>query len=93
MKTSFKLKLIEGVFQQEDAKEILMKIYSDKINFHQLKDFSSQERFGKNDEIAQKRIPALQIEIEKLREILSEASDKNKKLQISTEIKIELLDN
>ncbi len=93
MKKKNKLKLIEGVFQQEDAKEILMKIFLDKINFHNIKNWSSQERFGKDDEFAQKRIPALKIEMDKLQKILSEAKAKNKRLKISSEIDITLVDN
>jgi hypothetical protein len=88
-----KLTLIEGDFSVNEAKEILNSIYFSKINFHNIKNWSSQERFGKDDAIAQKRIPALKNEIKKLEEILSEAKAKNKKLVISSEITISLLDD
>jgi hypothetical protein len=83
-----KLTLIEGEFTHEEAKEILLKIFSSKINFHKAKNWSSQERFGKDDEIASTRIPALKKEIEKLQRILSEAKDKNKRMLISSQINI-----
>ena len=51
-----KLKLIEGKFLHDEAKEILRNIFSAKINFHQMKNFSSQERFGKDDKTAVKKI-------------------------------------
>ena len=44
-----KLNLIEGNFSGEEAKEILMNVFLAKIHYHELKNFSSQERFGKDD--------------------------------------------
>lgn len=82
------LKLIEGKFQHDEAKEILLNIFSAKLNFHQMKNFSSQERFGKDDETALIRIPALKMEVLKLKAILAEAELNNKKLRISSEITI-----
>lgn len=88
-----KLTLIEDDFSVNEAKEILNNIYFSKINFHNIKNWSSQERFGKDDAIAQKRIPALKNEMKKLEEILSEAKANNKKLLVSSEITISLVDH
>ncbi|WP_020604161.1 hypothetical protein [Spirosoma spitsbergense] len=88
-----KLNLIEGNFSKEEAREILMSIFSSKINFHRLKNFSSQERYGKQDETAQKRLPELKKEIEKVLQIVSEAKSKNKRLLITSEIVIQLSDD
>jgi hypothetical protein len=85
-----KLTLIEGDFYFDEAKEILMTMFSSKINFHNIQNCSSQERFGKDDEVAQKRIPVLRNEIKKLEKILLEAKEKNKKLVINSEINISL---
>lgn len=87
-----KLTLIEGQFSYEEAKEILSNLFSSKINFHNIKNWSSQERFGVDDEIAQKRIPALKKEMEKLHYMLLEAKDLNKKFMVRSEIKITLVD-
>ena len=84
------LKLIEGEFLHEEAKEILTNIFFAKINFHRTKNFSSQERFGIDDERATERIPALEKEIDKLEKIIAEARVQNKKLIISSEITISL---
>ena len=92
MKNTEKLTLIDGIFSHVEAKEILSNIFSSKINFHNIKNWSSQERFGKDDEIAQKRIPALRNEMKKLEEILLEAKAKNKKLMVTSEIKISILE-
>jgi hypothetical protein len=93
MKDTEKLILIDGIFSHGDAKEILLSIFSSKINFHNIKNWSSQERFGKEDEIAQKRVPALRSEMQKLQEILLVAKVGNKKLVISSEINITLTDD
>ena len=87
------LKHIDGEFLHEEAREILMNIFSAKINFHQMKNFSSQERFGKKDETAIKRIPALNMEIIRLKQILSEAKAQNKKLIICSDIRISFADD
>lgn len=88
-----KLTLIEGEFYFDEAKEILMSMFSSKINFHNIQNWSSQERYGKDNEIAQKRIPELKNEMKKLEEILSEAKAKNKKLVVGSEIIISLLED
>lgn len=88
MSKNKKLKLIEGKFLHSEAKEILKNIFSAKINFHQMKNFSSQERFGKDDKTAVKKIPILKKEMAKLDKILAEAKLKNMNLIISSEINI-----
>jgi hypothetical protein len=93
MKKNETLTIIDGNFSYDEAKEILMNMFSSKINFLNLKNWSSLERFGKEDEIAQKRIPALRIEMKKLDEILSEAKAKNTRLMVNSEINISLLED
>jgi hemerythrin superfamily protein len=88
-----KLKLIEGEFSFNEAKEILTSMFNSKINFHNIQNWSSQERYGKDDETAQMKIPLLKNEIEKLEEIILEAKANNKKLIINSEINISLKDN
>ncbi len=87
-----KLKLIEGEFSFNEAREILTSMFNSKINFHNIQNWSSQERYGKDDETAQKKIPLLKNEIEKLEEIILEAKANNKKLVINSEINISLKD-
>lgn len=88
-----KLKLIEGEFSFNEAREILTSMFNSKINFHNIQNWSSQERYGKDDETAQMKIPLLKNEIEKLEEIILEAKANNKKLIINSEINISLKDN
>ncbi len=90
MKSTEKLTLIEGVFSAEETKEILTNMFSSKINFHHIKNWSSRERFGKDDEISKKRIPELQNDLQKLQEILLNAKHSNQKLVINSEVNISL---
>ena len=90
MEVTKKLTLIEGSFTAEEAKEILLNMYSTKINFHEMKNFSSQERFGMEDEIAQNRIPKLKNEIENVLQLVSVADLNKNKLIITSEINISL---
>ncbi len=84
------LKLIEGEFSYDDAKEILMNVFSAKIQYHKLKNFSMQERFGKEDELAKNRILALKKEIVKFQKMISEAEASDKKILINSEITISI---
>ena len=93
MKNTETLTLINGNFTNDEAKEILMNMFSSKINFHTVKNWSSQERYGQDDEIAQKKIPALRDEIKKLELILAEAKVKSKKIVLSSEINISILED
>ncbi len=92
MKNTETLTIIDGEFTNEEAKEVLLNMFSSKINFHNMKNWSSQERFGKDDLIAQNRIPALNNEVKKLELILTESKAKNLKLVISSEIKISFVE-
>lgn len=92
MKSSETFNLIEGVFSTDEAREILMNIFSTKIQFHEMKNLSSEERFGEQDTVAKKRIPQLKIELEKLEKIISEAKSGTKKFAITSEINILLVE-
>lgn len=86
------LSLINGKFNGEEANEILLNLFSTKIHFHELKNFSSRERFGKDDETAQRRIPELKKGREKVKQMVAEAKAKDKHLVITSVINISLED-
>jgi hypothetical protein len=88
-----KLSFINGIFKEKEAYEVLMTIFSTKIQFHKLKNFTSLERLGKEDKKALKRIVELQKGIEKINNIISKAKAENKSLTITSEIFISLNDN
>ena len=92
MKSSETFNLIDGVFSTDEAREILINIFSTKIQFHEMKNLSSEERFGEQDIVAKKRIPQLKMELEKLEKIISETKSGPKKFAITSEINIILVE-
>jgi len=92
MNLSEKLILIDGKFDHEEAKSILMNIFNTKIHFHELKNFSAQERSGNDDVIATKRIPELKLDIKSLEKILADAKSNNKKMIVKSEVNITFAD-
>lgn len=60
MNEPIEYKLIDGKFTAHEAREILLDMINKKIQFHQLKNFSSEERFGKSLPSSLKRIKELE---------------------------------
>lgn len=92
VKTDNTFFLIKGIFSPEDAKEILSKIYNFKINYHNLNNWRSLERFGKDDENSQKRIPKLKNDKAKIEELIDAGKAKDKKIRVNAEISISFCD-
>jgi hypothetical protein len=89
MKTTDKIILIDGNFSPTEAKELLMNLFINKINFHQNKNFSSQERYGKEDETATRRIPELKESVEAISKIINDATAQNQNIVISSTVNIQ----
>ncbi len=88
MTTKQPIKLIEGKFSPADAKVVLVELINHKIHYHSLKNFSSEERFGKPQEGAQKRIEDLKASREEIILIIQQAIDNNTNLRIESTINI-----
>ena len=91
MQTLQKLTFIDGTFSPQESREILMSVYSSKINFHKIKNFSSGERFGIDDKTATKRIPELKKAIEEFLTIIETAKKNGEQLEIKSNICISLI--
>jgi hypothetical protein len=92
MNNEEQLSFIHGEFTVEDAREIILNALITKVNYNKLKNISSHERYGKDDPLAIARIHNLNLSIEKFKELLMIAKNENKKLKISSDIKVELSD-
>ena len=79
MEIKQEFKLIEGEFSQTEAMEVLNNVLSSKIQFHEMKNFSSQVRFGKDDETSLERISQLKQSIEIISKILKEAKSRKRR--------------
>lgn len=81
--------LIEGEFLQNDARIILLQLLNSKINFHHMRKFSNEERFGKDREHSAKRLQALTKEKESLVAWLDGFSGSDR-IAISCDIKMKV---
>lgn len=88
METLKKINLMHGEFNSMEAREILMEMCNKNINFNKVQNFSSQIRFGEDDENAINRIAQLKESVSSIAEILEEAKAHNKKLKIKSFIEI-----
>lgn len=83
------LTLIDGRFTADEAREVLMSIFLAKIQFHEMKNFSSQERFGCNDNVAVERIPDLRKSTRRILELVSQAAADKRTMIVTSVVKIE----
>lgn len=89
MKKKEEIKLIDGDFSAQEAKLILMNLLNNKMQFHQLKNISSLERFGKEDEIATKRIPELEESIKIVLKLFQDAEMKEGIITIKSVVTVD----
>lgn len=82
------INLIDGEFSQKDAKEILIQLINDKINFHVRKNFSSNIRFGFVDENSEKRVLALNQEIKDIITFFDQEDTVGKSYSIQAKIEL-----
>lgn len=87
-----KFNLIKGEFQDKDALNILMELYSNKIKFHQQDVFSKEERNQGDITHSKNRIVELTEEKNRIREILTSPSNLDKKVRINGEIILEIIE-
>ena len=90
MKNTKEMKLIDGHFSPDEAREIVMNVFLSKIKFHQNKNFSSEERFGNEDVNAVKRIPELKKSMIAISELIDSAKQNNETLELTSQVKIQV---
>lgn len=78
--------LIEGQFSPTESRELLLSIFKSKIRFHRRKNFSTQERFGTDDENAISRMLQLQETLASIFKVIEKAEKENQVLEIRAEI-------
>ena len=81
--------LIEGEFSPKESRELLLSVFKSKIRFHRLKNFSSQERYGKDDEKALARMLQLQETLASVFKVIGDAEKQNQTLEIKAEITLD----
>lgn len=91
MNNQQQFKFIEGNFSTKESREVLQGVFSSKIQFHQMKNFSLHERFGKDDEIALNKITQLRKSIAEIISMIEFAEKEGLQLEIKSEIVINLI--
>lgn len=85
---SQKLQLINGEFNPNDAKNIILSLINSKIQYHQLEIFSMQERFGIEATHSINRIEELKLTTRDVKEIIKEAESQGLKLKVTSIVEI-----
>jgi len=95
MKKINEFRLVDGSYDLQEVKEIVLTLLDDKIKFHQLKAFSASERIGEEDSNSQVRLLDLGKSKKELIELFTSLKDDpelfNKKFKVYSEVKIELI--
>ena len=91
MENSNKVTLIDGTFNVAEAKDVLMNMFTMKINFHSQKNVSHIERFGKPDEAAKEKVAFLKSELAKLETLIEHAGNNNATLKVNSAIHIDYI--
>ncbi len=85
-----RVKFIDGTFNVHDAKEVLIAVLQDKVNFHGNLLLSNLERFGVDASNSEQRIVELRAEMEKVRLMLEDAEKSGALIQIDSQIEIKV---
>jgi len=96
MKLLNEFRLVDGVYDLQEVKEIMFNLIDDKIKFHQLKAFSDNIRLGEivneHSNLRLNDLKSSKNDLIQLLESLSNTdSSEGKKFKIYSEVKIELI--
>lgn len=85
--------LMDGRFDNEDARDLLTDIFSLKTNYYRVKNLRSWVQCGNDDDNCHATIARLEEEIKKLQQTLDEAKAKGKAVHVQAEVKIKMVDH
>ncbi|HNR55088.1 MAG TPA: hypothetical protein PKJ19_07980 [Flavobacteriales bacterium] len=92
MENNGPLTLLKGRFTPEEAREVLINLFQAKVSFHQMRDFSSLERTGREDHVAKERIIELKESMRRIKEMVAQAEGAGMMLNVSSTVQVELVD-
>ena len=85
-----KYPLVKGLFESQDAKTVLVNLFSSKINFHGLAAFGIEERTGEKSPMHNKRAAELKKSLNKILKVIDSAEKKGLLLKITCDVNIKL---
>lgn len=83
------IRLIDGLFDAEEAGKVLFSLTNSKINYHTLETLSSKEIYGIENVNSKKRIDELRTANVEIAKIIREAKESGKKLKVDAIISIQ----
>ncbi len=86
MDQSFQIKLIDGEYSAEDAREVLHRLIMDKIKFHNLQLLAGKERNHQDIYHSEKRIEELKQSLEHIDQMIEKKQDT--KIRMKSDINI-----
>jgi hypothetical protein len=87
MKKIYSVDLVNSYFSKEEATELILGLLNYKIELHSNKLFSTQVKYGIEDEDSKYRLDRLSISRDQIREFLMQSEDAH--FKITAELKIE----
>lgn len=82
--------LIKGTFDPKEALEIIEHLFNEKINFHEIKNFSSVIRFGEENKSSISRMEELRKSKEVVKSIIKNAEEQGKSLTIQSLVSVKI---
>jgi hypothetical protein len=89
MESRKNIMLIDGSFDPESAKDILVSLLQNKVHFHTVKSLSFWERTGVKDVESIMRLEQLKLDRELVLKLMQEAELEGKKVVIKSTIEID----
>lgn len=92
MKENETIDLINGTFTPSEAQELLLTLLNNKIDFHNKKNWSSRERFGKPDANSEQRLKYLRESRNKVVSLIARLiSEDNEAKSVTLNSSIEII--
>ena len=91
VKEKLQVSLIEGQFEPKEALDILQNLISQKVNFHLVRNFNSEVRFGVKSTKSLNRIKALKEANIEIQELIEKAAKQGHQLSVKANIQIEFI--
>jgi hypothetical protein len=92
MSKSASFDLINGTFSAEDAQEMLNHFFSERSRYFVSRQYTIYERFGEECQLSKRRLNELSIDKQKIMEAMKLAQLSGKRIEISSDIRIRLVD-
>lgn len=92
MKETETVNLINGTFSPEEAQELLLELLRSKINFHNIRNWSSKERLGEPDTTSEQKLIYLEEARRNLQMLLAEAIIQQNSVTIIATIELKIED-